>query len=209
MEEEIQNDDAYTNDADDLPVVTIMDETGAASTSITATSPMLMHASAMVEDDIPKPKKPRNSFFYFRRDYHKTSNAAGNRTRAKNISGAAGKIWKEMSDEKKAPYKELAAEDTKRYKQEMIDYKENLRVLKRQTRIREKDTAGGPSVYGSLPRSPLMGNSQIGPANNQARRHNGTVVDNMLSIHPSIPDIEIIDASNSISLQKYSVKQRK
>ncbi|KAJ1933110.1 hypothetical protein EC988_009229, partial [Linderina pennispora] len=119
MDDETHGGDTYAHDGDDLPVVTIMDETGAASTSMTAASPYLMHASTVIEDDVPKPKKPRNSFFYFRRDYHKSTNASGSRMRAKNISGAAGKIWKDMSEKEKAQYKELAAEDTKRYKQEM------------------------------------------------------------------------------------------
>ncbi|KAI8319539.1 hypothetical protein GQ54DRAFT_252021, partial [Martensiomyces pterosporus] len=70
-------------------------------------------------EEVVKPKKPRNSFFYFRREYHKQTNANGARAKAKNISNAAGKTWKEMTEEEKAPYKKYAAEDTLRYKSEM------------------------------------------------------------------------------------------
>ncbi|ORX74469.1 hypothetical protein DL89DRAFT_264328 [Linderina pennispora] len=358
MDDETHDDDTYAHDGDDLPVVTIMDETGAASTSMTAASPYLMHASTVIEDDVPKPKKPRNSFFYFRRSYHKSTNASGNRMRAKNISGAAGKIWKDMSEEDKAQYKELAAEDTKRYKQEMrlLGHPLDMGTLPRSPLIgsrlggpasgsrfhavtvvpaiqslrkrRRSSIAEQPSPYvsegKSLPSSspPMTSQSNTAPssrqplvfsfngegmgsgidtitfppqspprqmlqqqqqqqqpaqwsnlnellagmgppvshpsvldssafmaalgdpdggssssqhpatehhlgvgtsapptpairtrdrssASSQAQRHTGTVVNSMISIHPSIPDIEVIDASNSISLRKYSVKQRK
>ncbi|KAJ2002641.1 hypothetical protein GGI04_003255 [Coemansia thaxteri] len=88
--------------------------------------------------ELERPKKPRNSFFYFRRDYHKQINANGGRAKAKNISGLAGKTWNEMTEEEKDPYKKQAAEDTQRYKRETKQYKEALRRGKRVAKQLEK-----------------------------------------------------------------------
>ncbi|KAJ2893043.1 hypothetical protein GGI21_005482, partial [Coemansia aciculifera] len=91
--------------------------------------------------DIEKPKKPRNSFFYFRREYHKQMNANGGRVKAKNISGLAGKEWSEMTKDQKEPYKQFAAEDTIRYKQETKDYKEALKKGKKKVKVEKPGEA--------------------------------------------------------------------
>ncbi|KAJ2798214.1 hypothetical protein H4S07_005748, partial [Coemansia furcata] len=93
--------------------------------------------------DVDKPKKPRNSFFYFRREYHKQTNANGGRTKAKSISGLAGKEWKEMTEEQKEPYKQFAAADTVRYKQETKDYKESLKKGKKKSKLSERTSETG------------------------------------------------------------------
>ncbi|KAI9504505.1 hypothetical protein GGI25_005540 [Coemansia spiralis] len=90
--------------------------------------------------ELEKPKKPRNSFFYFRREYHKRTNANGGRTKAKNISGLAGKVWKEMTEEEKEPYKQFAAQDTLRYKQETKVYKEAIKREKKKAKLNEKSS---------------------------------------------------------------------
>ncbi|KAJ2645447.1 hypothetical protein GGH99_008266, partial [Coemansia sp. RSA 1285] len=88
--------------------------------------------------DVEKPKKPRNSFFYFRREYHKQKNANGGRTKAKNISGLAAQMWKEMTEEQKEPYKQFAALDTMRYKQENKIYKESIRRDKKKPKVADR-----------------------------------------------------------------------
>ncbi|KAJ2450579.1 hypothetical protein GGF42_004454 [Coemansia sp. RSA 2424] len=92
--------------------------------------------------DADKPKKPRNSFFYFRREYHKQTNANGGRTKAKNISGLAGKEWSEMTESQKEPYKQFAAEDTVRYKQEMKAFKDALKRGKKKAKVERPSEAG-------------------------------------------------------------------
>ncbi|KAJ2402167.1 hypothetical protein GGI23_000902 [Coemansia sp. RSA 2559] len=74
--------------------------------------------------DMERPKKPRNSFFYFRCQFHKLKNAGGERIKAKNISAQAADEWNSMSDEDRDIYKKMADKDTLRYKREMKRYKE-------------------------------------------------------------------------------------
>ncbi|KAJ2212857.1 hypothetical protein EV179_004344 [Coemansia sp. RSA 487] len=74
--------------------------------------------------EMERPKKPRNSFFFFRCEFHKRMNAKGERLKAKNISGVAADEWNAMPDHAKEMYKELAAEDTLRYKRAIKIYKE-------------------------------------------------------------------------------------
>ncbi|KAJ2660245.1 hypothetical protein IWW48_003077 [Coemansia sp. RSA 1200] len=88
--------------------------------------------------DVEKPKKPRNSFFYFRREYHKQKNANGGRTKAKSISGLAAQMWKEMTEEQKEPYKQFAALDTMRYKRENKIYKESIRRDKKKPKTADR-----------------------------------------------------------------------
>ncbi|KAJ1965053.1 hypothetical protein GGI12_001035 [Dipsacomyces acuminosporus] len=116
-----------------------------AATSQTSVQPDPLSLEAL------KPKKPRNSFFYFRREYHKTTNANGNKAKAKNISSAAGKVWKEMSEEEKAPYKQYAAEDMERYNSEMKEYKELVKDEKKKSKKREKAAVAGSLASSKLP----------------------------------------------------------
>ncbi|KAJ2027805.1 hypothetical protein IWW57_002441 [Coemansia sp. S610] len=113
--------------------------------------------------DIEKPKKPRNSFFYFRREYHKQTNANGGRAKAKNISGLAGKEWKEMTEEQKEPYKQFAAEDTVRYKQESRVYKESLKKGKK--KAKPVDRSVESSVEFAVDTGHIGGSCRSTPAN--------------------------------------------
>ncbi|KAJ2061832.1 hypothetical protein GGI17_002806 [Coemansia sp. S146] len=116
--------------------------------------------------DVDKPKKPRNSFFYFRREYHQQANANGGRIKAKSISGLAGKEWKEMTEEQKEPYKHFAAEDTVRYKQETKIYKESLKKGKKKARLvdRTSETGVGYSVDHAADTSRTGGSCRSTPA---------------------------------------------
>ncbi|KAJ2096446.1 hypothetical protein GGI09_004351 [Coemansia sp. S100] len=98
--------------------------------------------------DADKPKKPRNSFFYFRREYHRQANANGSRIKAKSISALAGREWQGMTEEQKEPYKLFAAEDTVRYKEEARVYKESLKKGKKKVKLVDRigDTGVGYSV---------------------------------------------------------------
>ncbi|KAJ2487812.1 hypothetical protein IWW37_005105 [Coemansia sp. RSA 2050] len=113
--------------------------------------------------DIEKPKKPRNSFFYFRREYHKQTNANGGRAKAKNISGLAGKEWKEMTEEQKEPYKQFAAEDTVRYKQETRVYKESLKKGKKKAKPIDKSVES--SIDFAVDTGRIGGSCRSTPAN--------------------------------------------
>ncbi|KAJ2824963.1 hypothetical protein FBU31_003844 [Coemansia sp. 'formosensis'] len=140
-------------------------ETSSAVSALAHNSKKRQHEDAEAAD-VDKPKKPRNSFFYFRREYHKQTNANGGRTKAKSISGLAGKEWKEMTEEQKEPYKQFAAADTVRYKQETKDYKESLKKGKKKSKLSERtsETGFGYSIDFAADNSHIGGSCRSTPA---------------------------------------------
>ncbi|KAJ2552628.1 hypothetical protein EV175_003243, partial [Coemansia sp. RSA 1933] len=102
--------------------------------------PLEVPDDAVIEE-IEKPKKPRNSFFYFRCQFHHLQSANGERMKAKYVSGAAADKWNELPEEKKAIYRKLAEGDTLRYRQEMKRYKELTRQDAKKPKTEDSSSA--------------------------------------------------------------------
>ncbi|KAJ2745193.1 hypothetical protein GGI20_002375 [Coemansia sp. BCRC 34301] len=145
--------------------------------------------------DVEKPKKPRNSFFYFRREYHKQTNANGGRTKAKSISGLAGKEWNDMTEDQKEPYRQFAAEDTLRYKQEMKAFKDAQKRGKKKVKVEKPGEAGvGYSMLFDAASSRAGGSRRSTPAN-------GGLVLNRLEPVPMLGNVG--NSSHNVDILSY------
>lgn len=64
------------------------------------------------------PKRPTTAFFAFSSEKRPEIKEAHPDWKVGDIAKELGKLWKEMSDEEKAPYNDIAAKDKERYERE-------------------------------------------------------------------------------------------
>ncbi|RHZ81048.1 hypothetical protein Glove_126g7 [Diversispora epigaea] len=70
------------------------------------------------EKDSSEPKRNLSAYIYFSRDYREKTKAEHPNATFADIGKLLGERWRNMSENEKIPYKELAARDKKRYENE-------------------------------------------------------------------------------------------
>jgi len=70
----------------------------------------------------PGPKRPTTAFFFFGADQRSGIKAEHPEWRVTDISKELGRRWKDLSDDDKAPFTELAAADKVRYEREKAEF---------------------------------------------------------------------------------------
>ena len=70
------------------------------------------------------PKRARNAYMVFLAEKRSEIKESG--YKGKDVATEAGKLWKALSDDEKAPYEEISDAEKKRYAEQMLTYRPQI-----------------------------------------------------------------------------------